>query len=210
MLALFSHVGFDAEVATELTLIAQPLGLDERQLRDAARALEPRGLLTRQGRYRAVGPQPIAVYLASQAWSQLGEAIVGELLSVLDPDMTERLFRRAAEIGDADTSRLAVERAMAPGGIVGSWESLLKDGNAKLLVHLAILAPTVTTVHLERLANNATLDELASYRSIRRDLYGRWRSWRGTARHSRPQQTCCFGWRWRRSRTTRTTLQARG
>ena len=170
VLALFSRLGFDAEVAGELQLIANRLGPPESDLRSAARHLERHGLLTHQGRFRSVGPQPVALYLAATAWREFGDRIVVELLPQLDDDMTERLFRRAADIGDPEVSRLAVDRVMAADGVLGSWEQLAAGGQSRLLVHLAVLAPEATAVRLEALISQATEAELAAHRSIRRNL----------------------------------------
>lgn len=170
VLALFSRVGFDAEVSVELRVIADRLGVSEADLRSAAGHLERHGLLTRQGRFRGVRPQPVALYLASAAWLEVGERIVDELLPALEEDMTERLFRRAADIGDPDVSRKAVDRLMAPDGLFGSWEHLAAPGQSCLLVHLSVLAPTAVAVRLEALINGATEPELAGYQSIRRNL----------------------------------------
>jgi hypothetical protein len=170
VLALFSRLGFDAEVAGELQLVASRLGVPESDLRSAARHLERHGLLTHQGRFRSVGPQPVALYLAATAWQEFGDRIVVELLPQLDEDMTERLFRRAADIGDPEVSRRAVDRVMAADGLLGSWGQLAAGGQSRLLVHLAVLAPAATAVRLEALISQATETELAAHRSIRRDL----------------------------------------
>ena len=169
-LALLSRIGFDSEVAGELRLLSTQLGIPEPELRSAAWHLERHGLLTQQGRFRSVGPQPVALYLASVAWQEFGNRIVDELLPLLDEDMTERLFRRAADIGDPEVSRQAVDRAMAADGILGSWEQLASGVGSRLLVHLAVLAPATTAVRLEALINEATESELTAYKSIRRDL----------------------------------------
>jgi hypothetical protein len=170
VLALFSRVGFDAEAGGELRVIADRLAVPEADLRSAAGDLERHGLLTRQGRFRGVGPQPVALYLASVAWLEFGERIVDELLPALDEDMTERLFRRAADIGDPEVSRRAVDRLMAPDGLLGSWDHLATRGQSRLLVHLAVLAPTALAARLEALIEAATESELVGFQSIRRDL----------------------------------------
>lgn len=170
VLALFSRLGFDGEVGPELSTVATALGFQQRELRSAANALEERGLLTRQGRFRSVSPHPVALYLAARAWSEFGENIVRDLLPNLDPDLTERLFRRATEIGDPETARIAVKYAMGAEGPIGSWDAIQQDGNAQLLVHLAILAPRATTARLEELIASVSDQELLAVRSVRRDL----------------------------------------
>ncbi len=94
VLALFSRVGYDAELATELELLAETFGFTANDLRTAARRLTEAGLLSSHGRYRAVTPHPMAVFLATAAWEEYGDRIVRDLLPKLDPSMSSRLFRR--------------------------------------------------------------------------------------------------------------------
>ena len=169
-LALFSRLGFDGEVASELITVAQGLDLAVGDLRTAATALDQRGLLTQQGRYRSVGPHPIALYLASRGWSQFGDSIVRDLLPLLDSDLAERLFRRATELGDPNVVRGAVSDLLGPDGPLGTWEQLQVDGHGQLLTHVAILAPSATIVHLEDLFADTSDEALLAMQSARRTL----------------------------------------
>ena len=210
VLALFSRIGFDAEVAGELQLVSTRLGIPEAELRSAAWHLERHGLLTRQGRFRSVGPQPVALYLASVAWQEFGNRIVDELLPHLDEDMTERLFRRAADIGDPEVSRHAVDRAMAADGVLGSWEQLASGGRSRLLCISPSSLPRQTAVRLEALISEATEGELAAYKSIRRDLIWAVEKLVGIQKPSRLQPTCCYVWRSRRTKTSATMRRGPG
>ncbi|GHH74887.1 hypothetical protein [Promicromonospora soli] len=169
-LALFSRLGFDGEVASELAVVAQGLNIDERDLRSAAIALDQRGLLSQQGRYRSVGPHPVALYLADRGWAEFGGAIVRDLLPTLDGDLTERLFRRATEIGDPNVVRAAVAHLLTPHGPLGTWERLGYGGNGRLLTHVAVLAPGTVTDHLISLVGGTSDGDLLAMRGIRRDL----------------------------------------
>lgn len=170
VLSLLDRIGFEGEVAYELSLLAESLGIPERELREAARVLEDHGLLNRQGRFRSVAPHPVAVYLAARGWSELRERIIDDLIPALNLELTERLFRRAVEIGDTEATRPAVEQAMRHDGPLGTWESLEQGHNAKLLVHFAVLAPATTVLHLEELMAGVADAELHEARAIRRDV----------------------------------------
>ena len=170
VLALLSRVGFDADVANELQLLAEALPVSEPNLRSAARALESQGHLNRQGRYRSVTPQPVALLLATRAWEELGETIVAELMPSLNDDQLERLFRRAAELGDSEFTLAAVERALAPDGVLGTWNAIATLGRSRLLQHFAVLAPRAAIVHLESLIQSASIEDLAAAKGVRRDL----------------------------------------
>ncbi|WP_294180657.1 hypothetical protein [uncultured Schumannella sp.] len=169
-LALFTRFGHDGEVSTEIDTIAAGLGLAPADLRGAAAALQRQGLLSKQGRFRAVSPHPLALYLAAQAWAQLGHEIVAVLLPMLDPELSERLFRRAAEIGELESDSPAITAVLAASGPLASLESLAADRNSALLIHFAILAPGAVSERLSELISQASGDELRGRSAIRRDL----------------------------------------
>lgn len=169
-LALFSRFGLDGEPAQELDAIATGLGLATEDLRAAVSELQRRGLLSKQGRYRSLGPHPVAVYLAARGWEEFGGRIVADLLPRLDPDLTERLFRRAVDVGDLDAASPAMAAAIANDGPLASLDSIAQGNNSGLLVHFAVLAPDVVVDRLAELIATASEDELRSTRGIRRDL----------------------------------------
>jgi hypothetical protein len=169
-LALFSRFGHDADTATELSTIASGLGFQDAELHAAVASLQRYGLLSRQGRFRSVAPHPLAVYLASQGWDQYGQRIITNLLPTLDPDLTERLFRRAAEIGELDSASSALAAMMSETGVLSSLETLGRDQNSRLLVHFAVLAPRPVADRLSSLIEASSEDELREHQSVRRDL----------------------------------------
>ena len=116
-LALLTRYGADDEKGAELEQLAGGLNIPLDRLKAASQKLEDQGLLTKHGRYRAgVGPHPLAVLLASGAWEQLGDQIVGTLLPTLDASMAERLFLRAADLGSRGPAAVALDRLLEPGG----------------------------------------------------------------------------------------------
>src|SRR5215213_5940094 len=94
----------------ELEQIASGLGIPVDDLLAANRKLERLGLVTKHGRYRSVTPQPLAVYLATQAWAELGEKILADLLPKLDGALPEQLFLRAADLGSSGPAAVALNR----------------------------------------------------------------------------------------------------
>lgn len=169
-LALLSRFGVDGEKASELELIAARLGLPLAELQAAERHLSEQGLLTKHGRYRAVSPQPLAVLLASRAWTSLGEKIITSLLPSLDGTMAERLFQRAAQIGSTGPAAVALNKILNPDGPFGSLASIAEEANSRLLIQLAIIAPAQATEHLAALIDAATDDDLRAMKGIRRNL----------------------------------------
>ncbi|WP_308465525.1 ATP-binding protein [Rathayibacter soli] len=169
-LALFSRFGVDGDVGEELDKIAAGVGLSPDDLRGALVELERLGLLSRQGRYRTVSPHPVAIFLAAKGWQQFGEVIITDLLQTIDADLAERLFRRAADIGELEAGSPAMEAVLGTGGPLNSLSSMVEGNNASLLVHFAVLSPELLTDHLAELIADASEAELQRTLGIRRDL----------------------------------------
>lgn len=170
VLALFSRCGYDGNVKDELTTIGLGLGLEFAELRAAAIELQRRGLLSKQGRFRSVAPYPVAVYLASQAWTEFGERIITDLLPMLDQDMIERLFRRAADLGESETTSSAVEALLSDTGPLATLVSIAEHSNSRILGHVAVIAPDAICDRLAKLIDEASDDALRESKSIRREL----------------------------------------
>lgn len=169
ILALFSRFGYDRDVSGELDVIASGLGIPKASLKTAAVALQDLGLLSRQGRYRSVGPYPVAVYLAARGWDEFGELLISNLVPSLNDDMLERLFRRAADIGEFDVTSPAVRRIMDNDGPLSSFDAV-REGNARLLTHFAVMAPLAVAGRLGAMLDSATDEDLEGLVPIRRDL----------------------------------------
>ncbi|KKW65050.1 hypothetical protein AAV95_08895 [Mycolicibacterium elephantis] len=168
-LALFTRIGYDAELANELEAVADMLGLTVTDLRAAARALTDAGLLDKQGRYRSVAPQPLAVYLAGIGWEEFGSRLI-DALPEMPPILAERLLRRAAEVGRSEATSAIVERILASGGPFASLAQLGNRNNSQLLIQAAIIAPNEVTRHLADLIGKSSLSELRDATAVRRNL----------------------------------------
>ncbi len=170
VLALFTRFGFDGEMSSELNLIAEAVGIPDATLRGASAMLDDSGLLTTQGRYRSVGPSPVAIHLASVGWSTLGDRIVERLIPKLSEDLLDRLLQRAVEMGGQDATSPAVSALLREGGPLDSLTSLEKPRNGQLLGHLAVLAPSAVLDRLAAIFDGASEEDLIDATSARRDL----------------------------------------
>ena len=170
LLALFERVGWDRELRGELEAIAEYAGASVDDFEEAANDLEERGLLVRQGRFRAVVPHPVAVYLAASAWRANPQRIVEELLPSIDRNMALRLFRRAADLGTYEPAQQELLRLIAPEGPFGSLESIESHDLASFLTQLAIVAPVETARHISHLVAEASSEQLRAQTRSRRDL----------------------------------------
>ena len=166
-LALFTRVGFDAEAVGELQAVAGGLGFSVLNLKGAAEDLNRDGLLSRLGRFRAVTPHPLAVYLAARGWEQFGDLITAALLPSLDHSMTTRLLQRATDIGESSALRRAVTQLLGPGGRFEKTGTAQDNDQGGILMYLAVMAPQVIadrlTATLAALTDQQR-DEMASQR----------------------------------------------
>ena len=169
-LALLTRYGVDGEKEAELEMLAAGLDIPVEQLKAASQRLDQQGLLIKHGRYRAVGPQPLAVLLASSAWEALGDRIVESLLPSMHGSMAERLLLRAADIGSSGPAAVALNKLLEAGGPFGSLDSIATEATSRLLIQLAIIAPVEVTSHLEQLIAAASDEELRGLKAIRRNL----------------------------------------
>jgi hypothetical protein len=169
VLALLERVGWDRDRRHQLELLCEFAGIDIDLAQTAARHLETAGLFTRQGRYRSLVPQPVAVFLAASAWEHFGDRILDELAPMCDAEMLTGLFHRAAELGRFPPVREVLRRLLSKDGPYGSLERI-EASNAELLVQLAIVLPDETTMHLSELIESEALDSIRSQRESRRAL----------------------------------------
>lgn len=170
ILALFDRVGWDREKRQQLEVLAQFAEVSTTELQSVGYRLESNGLMTRQGRYRSIGPLPFAVGLAASAWRQNGRRILDELLPQLDDEHAESMFKRLSELGTYEPARVELENLLTSDSSFGTLESIENHGIRRFFVHLAIVAPERTLDHLELLLSRASTEELRTRIALRRDL----------------------------------------
>jgi len=170
MLALFDRLGWEGELEDELQILADFCGTSVADLRRVGLVLDEQGLLERYGRYRAISPDPVAVYLAAKAWDLDGQRIVDVLLPKLTTSMMRAFFARVADLGRYEPASKLLEELLSEQGLFGSLQSIQDHGVSEFLVQLAIVAPNRTLAHITKLVEDASLDELRAYKAIRHDL----------------------------------------
>lgn len=169
VLALFERVGWDRELAPERELVAAFAGVPTARLDAVALDLDTRGLLVRQGRYRAVGPHPVAVLLAAQAWRLVGSRIVTELLPTLGSEQALALLGRVAELGSYPPARDAL-RVLLEADPLASLDAIESTGSGAVLIKLAVVLPDEASEHLHRLLHETPVESLRGHVRSRRDL----------------------------------------
>lgn len=169
-LALFERIGWDREMRFQLEILARFAGVFVQEMESVGVELQQQGLLVRQGRYRAVEPQPLAVLLAAEAWRSHGDRIVRELLPALDDEMALALFRRVADLGRFEPATSVLPQLLSESGPFASLQQIESGGLGRILTQLAIVLPDQVALHLGELIESASVDELRAHTQSRRDL----------------------------------------
>jgi hypothetical protein len=170
LLALLRRVGWEADLAQDGdALMAFAGDISPQAFRDAVAHLTATGQVARQGRYRLVTPNPLAIYLAAQVWNERPWEIVQDLLPTLSPEGQEALLARAAELGQYEPARDALTLIFSTDGPFSSISRLEETGSGAVLRYLAVVNPEATMDALEQIVA-APAEELRAARRSRRDL----------------------------------------
>jgi hypothetical protein len=168
MLALFERIGFDDDVAPELTLACEAFSVDEVQVREVAEQ-ELQRFVSTAGRFRRVTPRLFAIWLASRFLATRPGVIVDEM-SQLPETLRERIVDQMREFaGDPVVSRTIgalLERDPFTSGAIARVD----DGAARLLHVAAIVNPEAAIAAIERIMDGVTTEDLIETPSSRRGL----------------------------------------
>lgn len=168
LLALFERIGFDDELAPELTLACEAFGMDEAQVRDVADR-ELLRFVSTAGRFRRVTPRLFAIWLASRFLATRSGAIVDEL-NQLPETLRERMVDQMRDFaGDPVVSRTIgtlLEQDPFSSGAIARVDA----GAARLLHVAAIVNPEAAMNAIERIMEGTSADDLTAAAAARRGL----------------------------------------
>lgn len=148
-LAPFGRVGVSGEARCELLILTQALALDDLVVSAQLDRYESR-LLTRSGDYRRVSPDIVAAWLSEEAFATFGQRAVEAAGLVPERLAVSLLDRLAAMPGSQAAVRFALELAQ----LDRFKSTVMADVDVvrgRMLVALAVLAPTVGLEHLRAL-----------------------------------------------------------
>lgn len=168
MLSLFERLGFDADLAPEVTLACETLGVDEGQLRQIANR-ELNRFVSAAGRYRRVTPKLFALWLASRFIDE-HRGTLSTALTQLPDSLRERIVdQMRAFAGDpavAESLSGILDTAPFIDGALGDVD----EGAARLLHVAAIASPTAAMDAIDRVLAGLSADELRAIQVPRREL----------------------------------------
>ena len=145
-LAPFGRVGVSGEVRRELLILTKALALDDLIVSAQLDRYEGR-LLTRSGDYRRVSPDIVAAWLSEEAFATFGQRAVEAAGHVPERLAVSLLDRLATMPGSQAAVRIAIELAQLD-RFKSTTMADVDVVRGRMLVALAVLAPTVGLEHL--------------------------------------------------------------
>lgn len=168
LISLFERLGFEGEVAPELSLACGVFGVDESAVRRVADR-ELQKFVSAAGRFRRVTPRLFAVWLASRFLETRASTIVNDL-NQLPEFLRQRIVDQMRQFaGDEVVSRTLgalLEQAPFDGGAIAGVD----DGAARLIHVASIVNPQAAMAAIERIMHGVTTEELLAVSDARRGL----------------------------------------
>jgi hypothetical protein len=168
MLALFEKLGFDGDLAQELSVACETLGVDEARLREVAER-ELKRFVSTAGRFRRVTPRLFALWLAIQFLHDR-RASLTTALTGLPESLRDRIVAQMRDFaGDrvvADALGEILDLPPFREGALGDVD----EGAARLLHVAAVAAPQAAMAAIERVLAGVSTDQLRAFGPGRREM----------------------------------------
>ncbi len=169
VVALLSHVGWDAEHEVEGQTLSDHMGIPWSVCRRVIRSLEQRGYVGHTGRYRYVTPDLLAIWFAAEAWSADRTGLL-EIFSQAHPDMADRMSNRLRQIAHVDDVADLAKEVLGPDGPFRTLAVLNHPRNARLFGDFSHIAPGAAVGALERAFDQLDAPKLQSLDIGRREI----------------------------------------
>jgi hypothetical protein len=170
-LSLFERVGFDAEAAHELDLIAVALtrqSPDEMFEHLAAASLHE--LVDRRGKFFRAVPLPIAIHLGSRRLNLLRASTLMKFIEQAPEALLSAMFDRWRRFDGVRTASELAEQLIGPNGMYGTLDPLKTQVGARHFDALAHIVPDTAARTLDRVLGKIPLEELAELGEGRRSI----------------------------------------
>lgn len=170
-LALVTRVGWDGDLEVEGQAIAEFIGMPWNEMREhIGRQMAETGLVAKQGRYRYVTPEILALWLAGEKWKARGRDVLGLLAQLPSPSARNALVERMAALGELSDVADAVEEVLSPSGPFVALATLNDEQASRVFSVLARGHPHAALHALERLTVGAGTDDLRAFLRGRREI----------------------------------------
>ena len=167
--ALMTRVGWDDEMEQEGRTVTAFVGLDWPDARSRVARLVNDGLIAKQGRYRYVTPHLLAVWLASEVWSDRKAQTLDVLRDLPSPSSGRALLQRLSDLGDDPTAMGVAELLLGHEGLF-HFETLNDQSRSEVFSILAKAYPRAGMDALLRILGGLPTDQLRQFSDGRRQI----------------------------------------
>ncbi len=169
-IAIFERLGWDEDLETEAKAVADFLEMNWNDFCSRVRRFTQWGLIAKQGRYRYITPQILAIWLAQAQWEMNPNMIVPLIVSLPSIECRLSLIRRAMEVGEQQSNDLLVQAIMGSGGVVANISNLANEGTAAIFAEIAEAHPLIGVNALNRIILPLSRDDLLKFTNGRRHI----------------------------------------
>jgi hypothetical protein len=162
-LSLLRRVGWDGELAAEGEAIANFIGMPWNEMQEIIGQMMKGGLVTKQGRYRYVTPELLALWLAEDVWQTRKDALLDLLDQLPSPTARDAMLERLAGLAGREEARTVIEQLLGPYGPFDQIDTLDNERAARVFTILAKGHNQAALMALERLLGMATHDQLCRF-----------------------------------------------
>lgn len=167
-LSLFTLVGVEGDVGSELEELANFTGRNSQAIFGDLASFAETGVILRQGDYAAVQPLPLAMRLANMWLESRQSGALAAFFRTLSEDMKLRMVGRLRWVSWSERVREFAQALIVEA--LPDLASLDTEFGSKLLDRFVHIAPDATMEHLERLLDGKSIDELKSLEAGRRHI----------------------------------------
>lgn len=168
LLAMFDRLGFEGEVALEMSTACEVFGVDPSAV-IAAIEQEHGRFVSQAGRYRLVTPRLFAVWLAAE-FLESHSAVLSSALEKLPPILKERIVGQMETFsGDPLVSDVLTNLLRAPPFVEGALADL-DEGAARLVRIAAVVDPDAAAEGVFPLLERSSRDEIERFERGRREI----------------------------------------
>ncbi|MCZ4368123.1 hypothetical protein [Sulfitobacter dubius] len=168
LVSLFTLVGVEGDVGSELEEVAKFAGRDSQEIFGDLASFAETGVILRQGDYAAVQPLPLAMRLANMWLESKPSGTLAGFFWSLSEDMRLRMVGRLRWVSWSERVREFAQELVREA--LPDLAFLDTEFGSKLLDRFVHLAPDATMDHLERLLGEKSVDELKSFETGRRHV----------------------------------------
>lgn len=159
-ISVLDRIGWDGELQGEGRAVTKLVGLtDWDDVKARAKFLTSRGLIAKQGRYRRVVPQFLAVKLAAEVWDEHGTKVISILDGLHSIPAANSLLQRLRDLGGDPRIGQLVDDLLNEADLFPDAESLNDEWRAKMFSLLAEANPTAGLRALQRVLGALPVDD---------------------------------------------------